>query len=329
MSSSAPSDPSSSKPRFSVVIPVFNEEECLEQLNQRMISVMDSMGESFEIIYVNDGSRDRSTDILDAFSAADERVRVIHFTRNFGQHPAVYAGFDHVRGEIIATLDADLQNPPEEIPKLVEALMAGGHDVVAGVRSHRHDSILRTLPSRFVNWMVGKLTGVPLRDYGCLLRVYRREVIEMLLKCEERTKYFTALISWLGVDIAEVDVEHAPRAGGESKYHFLKLVSMNFDLLTGYSIFPIQMISLGGILFASLGICFSIFFLALGLVYYDNDTWWILLGFSCGFFLFGLLFMALGFIGEYIGRIMIEVKDRPYYLIRKGGRTPDQVGAPE
>ncbi|MEM7262608.1 MAG: hypothetical protein AAF488_11505, partial [Planctomycetota bacterium] len=211
---------------------------------------------------------------------------------------------------------------------LLEKLESGGHDVVAGVRSDRHDSIFRTLPSRFVNWMVGKLTGVPLRDYGCLLRCYRRDVIRMLLQCEERTKYFTALVSWLGVDIAEIDVEHAPRAAGQSKYYFSKLVSMNFDLLTGYSIFPIQLISMGGILFASLGIFFSALFLAMGLIYYDNETWWILLGFSCGFFCFGLLFMALGFIGEYIGRIMIEVKDRPYYLIQRVVAQPGATTGP-
>ncbi len=309
-------------PHYSVVIPAFNEEGCLEQLNLRLTEVMESLGEEFEILYVNDGSRDRTPEILDELSERDPRVRVIHFTRNFGQHPAVYAGFDQLRGQVVVTLDADLQNPPEEIPKLL-AKLEEGYEVVAGVRKVRHDSVFRTLPSKFVNWMVGRLTGVPLRDYGCLLRVYRREVIDMLLRCEEQTKYFTALISWLGVKIAEVDVEHAERAAGSSKYNFLKLIRMNFDLLTGYSIFPIQVISLGGIVVSIIGLGLSLFFILLALVYADAQLWWILLGFSTGFFFFGLQVMALGLIGEYIGRILIEVKERPYYLIRSQRNSPE------
>ncbi|MFN0057472.1 MAG: glycosyltransferase [Planctomycetota bacterium] len=312
-----------SRPEYSIVIPIFNEEGNIPALNSRLVAVLEQLGKPYEIIYIDDGSRDRSAALLDELAGANPRVRVIHFTRNFGQHPAVYAGFAAVRGAIVVTLDGDLQNPPEEIPKLL-ARLDNETDVVAGVRMRRHDSILRTLPSRFVNWMVGKLTGVALRDYGCLLRAYRRDVIDKLLLCRERTKYFTALISWLGVRIAEVPVEHAPRGAGTSKYHFLKLVSMNFDLLTGYSIMPIQFISLGGLLFAVIGFVLALFFLVLWLVYGGSQVWWVLLSFSAFFLLFGLQVMALGFIGEYIGRIMIEVKDRPYYLIRSEVNAPKQ-----
>ncbi len=302
-------------PRYSVVIPVFNEEGALEELHHRLLQVMEALHGTFEILYVNDGSTDGSAAFLDSKAASDERVRVIHFTRNFGQHPAVYAGFDHLRGEIAITLDSDLQNPPEEIPVLLNKLQEG-FDVVAGVRKERHDSILRTLPSRLVNWMVGKMTGVPLKDYGCLLRVYRRPVIEMLRRCPERTMYFTALVSWLGVSIAEVEVKHAPRAAGKSKYNFLKLITMNFDLLTGYSIVPIQIISFIGILLAILGFVLSPLFLVLGFLKTDS-AYWVLLALSATFFLFGLVLVALGFIGEYIGRIFTEVKGRPHYLLRQ------------
>lgn len=328
MTESAESDRSSTigsddDPKFSVVVPVFNEEGCLDALNERLVAVMEGMGESFEVIYVNDGSSDRSQELLDGYASADRRVRVIHFMRNFGQHPAVYAGFANLRGETVFTLDADLQNPPEELPKLL-AKLEEGYEVVAGVRAERRDSILRTFPSRIVNWMVGRLTRVPLRDYGCLLRAYRRPVIEMLLLCEERTKYFTALISWLGVKIAEVDVEHAPRAAGDSKYNFRKLITMNFDLLTGFSILPIQLISLLGFVAATGGMLLSGFFLVLGLVYdHDRTLWWTLLALSAGFFFFGLLVVAMGFLGEYIGRVLIEVKARPYYLIRRQSNEPE------
>lgn len=310
------------KPDYSVVIPVLNEEGCIEDLNRRLGAVMGELDGSYEIIYVDDGSTDGTPALLDGFRDDDERVRVVRFTRNFGQHPAVYAGFSASRGETIITLDADLQNPPEEIPKLLEKL-AEGYDMVTGVRTGRQDSLLRTLPSRFVNWMIGKLTRVPLRDYGCLLRVYKRGVIEKLQQCREQTVYFTALISWLGVKIAEVEVAHAARAAGRSKYNWLKLITMNFDLLTGYSILPIQIISIGGICMAGLGFLCSLVFLVLGLVDPSSNTIWWLLGFSGLSFLFGLQLVALGFIGEYIGRILIEVKGRPFYIL--DDRTRDEL----
>ncbi len=250
--------------RYSVVIPLFNEEGCVEELHRRLFEVMNGLGGNFEVLYVDDGSTDGTRAILDRLESEQPAVRVIRFTRNFGQHPAVYAGYDHALGETIITLDGDLQNPPEEIPKLVEKL-AEGYDMVTGVRATRHDSIFRTLPSKFVNWMIGKLTGVPLKDYGCLLRVYRRSVIEMLQRCREQTVYFTALISWLGIRIAEVEVAHAPRAAGRSKYNWLKLIRMNFDLLTGFSILPIQIISLGGLIVACSGLVHSQFYFVLGL----------------------------------------------------------------
>ncbi len=296
----------------------------MAELWDRLRAVLERSGRSFEAIFVDDGSTDDTAAAIDRLAAADPRVRALHFTRNFGQHPAVYAGFDHARGTVLITLDGDLQNPPEEIPKLL-AKLEEGFDMVTGVRAVRRDSLLRTLPSRFVNWMIGKLTRVPLRDYGCLLRVYRRPVIEMLRRCSEQTVYFTALISWLGVRIAEVDVAHAPRKSGRSKYNWLKLITMNFDLVTGYSILPIQMISLAGIGIAALGFIAAVVMLCFALIAADK-AYYVALAFAAGFFMFGVLLTALGFIGEYIGRILIEVKRRPFYLLRDdldGARKPE------
>ena len=303
------------RPDYSVVIPLYNERGCIDELHQRLHAVMErEVDGSYEILYVDDGSSDGTEVVLDELEATIPQVKVVRFARNFGQHPAVYAGFDQAQGNVIITLDGDLQNPPEEIPKLLAKLAEGKYDMVTGVRTGRQDSILRTLPSRFVNWMIGKLTRVPLKDYGCLLRVYRREVIETLRRCGEQTVYFTALISWLGVRVAEVEVKHAARGAGRSKYNWLRLITMNFDLLTGYSIFPIQVISLGGIALSLVGFAAALGCL-LAVVLAPGVYTWVALGLSALFFLFGLQLVALGFIGEYIGRVMIEVKHRPYYVL--------------
>lgn len=310
--------------RYSVVIPVFNEAACLEELHRRLMAVADTWSDSFEIIYVDDGSRDETPQILERLCGApDSPARFLRFARNFGQHPAVIAGFESLRGEIVVTLDADLQNPPEEIPKLLAAL-EDDVDVVAGVRAERQDPWLRKLPSRVVNWMVGKLTGVPLRDYGCLLRVYRRPVIEALLRCREQSVYFTALVSWLGVRIREVEVEHAPREAGESKYNWLKLITMNFDLLTGYSNLPIQLISLGGIAVSGIGFALALVFFVLGWAY-SSLGFWLVFGIGVLSSLVGLQLIALGFIGEYIGRILMEVKQRPFYLLESEVRSREKA----
>jgi len=302
--------------RYSVVVPIFNEAPTLRELHRRIAETLSREPGDFEIIFVDDGSSDGSYEILESIHREDPgaHVRVVRFWRNFGQHPAVIAGFDHARGEILITLDGDLQNPPEEIPKLLRKLEEG-YDVAAGVRRHRRDSILRKIPSRIVNAMVGRLTGVRLRDYGCLLRAYRRHVIELLRRFPETTIYFTAMVSYLGVRIGEVDVDHHPRAAGASKYRFLKLVALNFNLLTGYSILPIQAVSLGGIAVAAIGFILSL--ISFALVFLSQASLWAwALVFSLVFFLFGVQLAALGIMGEYVGRIHIEVKRRPFYLVR-------------
>jgi len=276
---------------------------------------MGGLDGDYELIFVDDGSRDDSLEVLRRLHGKDHRVRVLSFMRNFGQHPAVTAGFEACRGEIVITLDADLQNPPEEIPKLV-AKVGEGWDVATGVREERKDSMLRKAPSKIVNWMIGKLTGVPLRDYGCMLRAYRHRVIELLSECPEATKFITALVSWLGVSIAEVPVEHDVRRHGQSKYGLGKLVRMNFDLLTGFSLLPIQVIGMAGAVLVGLGV-FGLVVLAIldflaGMA--GLWPWWIVASLAT---LGGVQVTAMGILGEYVGRIMVESKGRPYYIIRE------------
>jgi undecaprenyl-phosphate 4-deoxy-4-formamido-L-arabinose transferase len=300
---------------YSVVIPLYNDATTLNVLHERVTAVMRDLGQAYEIIYVDDGSRDGT------FAAASEihrqdpdRVQVIRLMRNFGQHPAVTAGFDHTGGEIIITLDSDLQNPPEEIHKLL-AKLDEGYDVVAGWRQMRNDPWLRTFPSRFINWLIASTTGVKLHDYGCMLRVYRRHVVQLLNQCGESRRFITALTSWLGVSIAEVPVEHASAGLRGSRYNYRRLIRMTLDLVTGYSLVPIQLVTALGLAMASIGIAAGLFLLGWRIVFGVNTT-----GLSSFvallLVLFGIQLAGMGVIGEYIGRIYMEVQGRPYYLIR-------------
>jgi undecaprenyl-phosphate 4-deoxy-4-formamido-L-arabinose transferase len=276
---------------------------------------MMGLGKPYEIIYVDDGSRDGTFDTLASIHRRDARhVRAIQLIRNFGQHPAVTAGFDHVAGEVIITLDSDLQNPPEEIPKLL-AKLDEGYDVATGWRQIRHDPWRRRLPSRFINWIIASTTGVKLHDYGCMLRVYRREVVQMLNQCGESRRFITALTSWLGVKIAEVPVRHETASLRSSRYNYRRLLRMTLDVVTGYSLVPIQLVTALGLAMASIGVAAGLFLLGWRIVFGVNPT-----GLSSFvallLVLFGIQLAALGIIGEYIGRIYVEVQGRPYYLIR-------------
>ncbi len=300
---------------YSVVIPLFGDAEILPELHQRVSAVMASLGQPYEIVYVDDGSRDNTFVVLsDVYRADPTHVKGVRLLRNFGQHPAVTAGFEQTSGQIVITLDSDLQNPPEEVPKLLDKLVKG-YDVVVGWRQMRQDSIWRTLPSKFINWLISRSTGVKLHDYGSMLRVYRREVVQLLNQTQESTKFITALTSWLGVNIVETPVRHEAAAGGESRYNIRRLFRMTIDLATGYSLVPIQMVTAGGLLMATIGIGTGLFLLVWRIVLNTNPT-----GLSSFIalllVLFGIQLAGLGIVGEYIGRIYIEVRDRPYYLIR-------------
>ncbi len=309
-------------PYVSVVIPIFNEEENIPILWERLSKVLNEAFSSpergWEVIFTDDGSRDRSLELLQGIAETEPRVSVVEFNRNYGQHSAIFGAFSIVAGEVIVTLDADLQNPPEEIPKLV-AKIDEGFDVVGGWRQGRmdNDSLFRTLPSKIVNAVTRKTTGVKLNDYGCMLRAYRREIVDAMLQCKERSSFIPALANSFAKRIAEVPVAHAERAAGESKYGLWKLINLQFDLLTSFSLLPLQMLTVVGIFIAILG-----FLLFLGLVAYrflhpEGTVQGVFTLFAILFFFVGAQFVAFGLLGEYIGRIYQEVRDRPRFVVKR------------
>jgi undecaprenyl-phosphate 4-deoxy-4-formamido-L-arabinose transferase len=300
---------------ISLVIPVFNEEGNLPVLMSRIRPVMSALKRPWEVILVDDGSRDRSLELLKGFTIHPE-VRVVELTRNYGQHAAILAGFSIVRGGIVVTLDADLQNPPEEIPRLIAAMEEGRFDVVGTIRKGRKDSLLRILPSRIVNMVARKITGVRMTDWGCMLRAYRRTVVERMIDCHEHATFIPALATHFGKRVTEIEVAHEERHGGKSNYPLRKLINLQFDLVASFSELPIKLIMYGGVLLAILGVCFGLFLVVARLVY---GAVWAAQGvftlFAILFVFVGLQFFALGLIGEYIGRIYREVRKRPEYVI--------------
>jgi undecaprenyl-phosphate 4-deoxy-4-formamido-L-arabinose transferase len=300
-------------PELSVVIPVFNEARTLVDLHARLSRTLKEVGQSHEIIFVDDGSRDGSPGILKALHAQDPAVRVVRFNRNYGQHAAVFAGMERARGGVVVTLDADLQNPPEEIPRLL-ARIADGIEVVGGCRVSRHDSWFRRAASWAVNRVTSAVVGVPMRDYGCMLRAYRRPVVEQIIGCHEISRFIPALANSFAASVAEVPVDHALRRDGRSKYGLLRLLRLSFDLLTGFSLLPIQAVSLAGILVAALGFGFAVF-LGLRRLFVGPEVEGVFTLFAILFFFVGLQILALGLIGEYVGRIYQEVRRRPRYVI--------------
>jgi undecaprenyl-phosphate 4-deoxy-4-formamido-L-arabinose transferase len=278
---------------------------------------MKATGRPFEVIFVDDGSRDSSLAMLRQFAEAPE-IRVVELTRNYGQHAAILAGFSIVRGEIVITLDADLQNPPEEIPRLIEAMEEGGFDVVGTIRQGRKDSFLRIIPSRIINIVARRITGVRMSDWGCMLRAYRRTVVERMISCHEHSTFIPALATHFGKRVTEIFVAHEERHGGKSQYPLRKLINLQFDLVASFSDIPIKLIMYGGIAMAAFGVCFGMFLAVARLVY---GALWAAQGvftlFAVLFAFVGLQFFALGVIGEYIGRIYREVRRRPEYVIER------------
>jgi len=303
------------KPYLSVVIPVFNEEANIAALEQALTPVLAKIGKPYEIIFIDDGSTDASLQHLRQLQAKDAHVVVIEFSRNFGQHSAIFAGLDQSRGEIIVTLDADLQNPPEAIPTLVRTIEAG-YDVVGGWRENRHDPFYRRVASKIVNRIVSWSTGVKLRDYGCMLRAYRRPVVDQIRKCSEISSFIPALANTFARSIAEIEVPHRDRAQGQSKYSIFRLIRLNFDLMTGFSLFPIQMISVFGLVTALGGMGFGGFLLIRRfIVGPEAEGLFTLFAILFGFV--GIQIFALGLIGEYVGRIYNEVRKRPRFVVRE------------
>jgi undecaprenyl-phosphate 4-deoxy-4-formamido-L-arabinose transferase len=304
------------RPYLSVVIPVYNEQENLPALFLRLTVALDTLGKSYEILFTNDGSRDNSLVLLkDYYRQRPKQVRVIDFNGNFGQHMAIMAAFERARGDVVITLDADLQNPPEEIHKLVTAIEAG-HDVVGSYRKDRQDTFFRRYASKVINGLRAKITRIRMRDQGCMLRAYRRNIIESITASQETSTFIPALAMSYAANPTEVEVEHAARAAGESKYSFYQLIRLNFDLLTGFSIVPLQVFTLFGMVVSVLSLLFVIFLFIRRLMIGPEAEGLFTL-FAILYFLVGVGIMGLGVIGEYIGRIYQEVRRRPRFVIRK------------
>jgi len=302
--------------KVSVVVPVFNEEANLEEFLRRVLAVMDGRGDDFEVIFVDDGSRDRSLDILKSWAARrPDRVRVLELSRNFGQHQAILAGFRDVTGDVVVTLDADLQNPPEEIPKLL-ARFEEGYDVVGGVRRNRQDSWARRAASALVNRMTVAMTHMHLTDFGCMLRAYSRDVVEEINRCDEASTFIPALAQSFARRPTEIDVAHAPRVGGESAYSFYRLIRLNFDLMTGFSSVPIQLFGLLGMAVAFGGVAFGVFLFVRRLIV-GAEVEGVFTLFAILFTLLGVAMAGLGIVGEYVGRIYQQVRGRPRFSVRR------------
>ncbi len=303
---------------LSVVIPVYNEELALPALFSRLYPALDKLGLKYEVIFTNDGSRDRSAAVLRAqFEARPDVTRVVLLAGNYGQHMAIMAGFEQCRGDIVVTLDADLQNPPEEIAALV-AKMKEGFDYVGTIRRQRQDSIFRRWPSRFMNRIRERTTRIKMTDQGCMLRAYSRNIVNALNQCREVNTYIPALAYTFARHPTEIEVAHEERIAGDSKYSFYKLLRLNFDLMTGFSIAPLQMFSILGILVSMVAMATYLVVMITRWMQasslqqaveslWDRDI--------LQFFLIGIVLFGLGLLGEYVGRIYEQVRGRPRYLI--------------
>jgi undecaprenyl-phosphate 4-deoxy-4-formamido-L-arabinose transferase len=302
-------------PEVSVVIPVYNEEDGLQVLFDRLYPALDQLGVRYEVIFINDGSHDRSGAILrQQFQARPDVTRVIYFNGNYGQHMAIMAGFERVHGQRIVTLDADLQNPPEEIHHLLKAMDAG-HDYVGSIRRQRQDVTWRKLASRAMNRLREKLTRIQMTDQGCMLRAYDRNIVDAITQSREVSTYIPALGYTFAANPTEVTVEHEERAAGESKYSLYKLIRLNFDLVTGFSIVPLQLFSLLGMGLSFLSGLFVVY-LAIRRVLVGPEAEGVFTLFAITFFLISILLFGIGLLGEYVGRIYQQVRIRPRYLIQ-------------
>ncbi len=316
------------KTDVSVIVPVYNEEESLPGLFGRLFPVLDAMERPYEVIFINDGSRDASLPLLLRQRAErPEVVRIIDFNGNFGQHMAIMAGFEASRGEIVVTLDADLQNPPEEIPRIA-ACIDEGHDVVGTVRSQRKDVFFRKAASRIVNRITNRITGLSLHDYGCMLRGYRRDVVDIINEASESTTFIPALAQKFAVNPVEIDVGHSERERGESKYSLFRLIRLNFDLMTGFSLVPLQAVTMTGMLLSVLSLLFAVYMFVRRL-WIGPEAEGVFTLLALNFLLMGVTIFCVGIAGEYVGRIYQEVRRRPRYVVRKVYGGPQDDPGPE
>jgi len=299
---------------ISVVIPVYNEAAALDELFTRLRATLRDYGKTFEIVAVDDGSTDGSLDTLRRWHAEEPALRLVILSRNFGQSPALYAGFSRARGNYVGMLDADLQNYPEDLPRLFDKLDEG-YDMVSGWRAERKDHPFRTVASRLLNRYIARNTGVPLHDYGCALKAFRREMVDHMLTLSHRCRYLPVDAAALGGRVAEIEVRHDERSHGESKYGPYKLIRTAFDLITSISAAPLQFIGLLGWLFAAVGFFMSLWVAYVRLTQGDISMMGSVV--AIFFFLSGCQLVATGLMCEYIGRIYVEVQAKPYFVVRE------------
>lgn len=303
-----------SAPTLTVVVPVFNEEAGLAALFGRLYAALDSLGRPYEVMFVDDGSRDGSVALLrQQYAARPDVTRVLVLQANFGQHAAILAGFAHACGQYVVTLDADLQNPPEEIARLLTALEAG-HDYVGTWRTGRLDAGWRRLASRVVNGLRERLTPIRMVDHGCMLRGYGRPVVDAIVASAEAVTFVPALAALYAARPTELEVAHEARAAGTSKYSLFRLIRLNFDLMTGFSIAPLQVFSVLGLLVAALSAAL-VAYLGLRRMLIGPEVDGVFTLFGLVFFFVGVCLVGIGLLGEYVGRIYVQVLGRPRYLV--------------
>jgi undecaprenyl-phosphate 4-deoxy-4-formamido-L-arabinose transferase len=301
---------------LSIVIPVYNEAENLAPLFDRLTNTLDKIGRVYEIIFTNDGSKDASLDLLKAFfQKRPEIIRIVDFHGNFGQHMAIMAAFEQSRGKTVVTLDADLQNPPEEITQLL-GKMDEGYDYVGSYRAHRQDSFFRTYISRLVNWFRESTTDIRMRDQGCMLRAYSRQIIDQIVQSGERSTFIPALAYKFSLNPTEIEVKHDARAAGVSKYNLYRLIRLNFDLITGFSLIPLQIFTLFGMAISALS-ALLVGYMILRRLIIGPEAEGVFTLFAIVFFLISVVITGIGIIGEYLGRIFQTLSQRPRYVIRQ------------
>jgi len=306
-------------PQLSIVIPVFNEEDGLQALFDRLYPALDAVAANhniaYEVVFINDGSKDRSAGILARqVELRPDVTRVVLFHSNFGQHMAIMAGFEYARGDYIITLDADLQNPPEEIDALTCELLKG-HDYVGTIRSNRQDSLFRRWASRAMNNLRERITRITMTDQGCMLRGYSRRIVDLVRQCNESNTFIPALAYTFAANPTEIAVKHEERFAGESKYSLYQLIRLNFDLVTGFSVMPLQIFSILGMLLSMAAGSLFIYLLVRRFVL-GAEVEGVFTLFALTFFLIGVMLFGLGLLGEYIGRIYQQIRERPRYVVQ-------------
>jgi undecaprenyl-phosphate 4-deoxy-4-formamido-L-arabinose transferase len=307
----------SQDPYLSVVIPVYNEEACLHSLFQRLLAVCDGLGRPYEVLLTNDGSKDGTGSILKSFyDKRPDVIRVIEFNGNFGQHMAIMAAFERVRGQVIVNMDADMQNPPEEIPKLL-AKFEEGYDYVGSIRDGRKDNfLLRSLPSRMMNYLRHKATGIKISDQGCMFRAYSRRIVDLVAACPESSTFVTVLGASFANNPTEILVKHQERFEGHSKYDLYRLVRVTFDLFTAFSMAPLHIFTVFGFTVSGLsGIL--VLYMTLRRLIVGPEAQGLFTLIAILMFLISVAITGIGIIGEYVGRIYQVVRYRPRFLIKE------------